>query len=321
MKCERARESMVLAFYGDLVGGPSEELEQHLAACDGCRDEMAAIGSLFQTLSERPVVEPSPNLLAESRMRLDEALDEITAYGPTARLRTHFFRWVWNVQSAPALATLLVGCGFLAGNFAFRYQVAHAPVAQVQEAAAPQIPNGSIANVSGVISTADPEVVQVLYNRIVPESVEGSLNDPQIRALLLIGSQTAEVPSVRKDAVGMLGHECREGHACPAETDGKGIRAALLTALRTDEDAGVRMKALEGLEPYVGQDRKVRDAILVSLLHDPSADVRREAVGLLKPVQADSSVRQVLRTVSTTDANPYIRTASFQALQGADLMQ
>ena len=41
-----------------------------------------------------------------------------------------------------------------------------------------------------------------------------------------------------------------------------------------------------------------------------------QAVSLLVPVQADSSVRQVLRTVSSQDANPAIRTASFNVLQG-----
>jgi 2-phosphoglycerate kinase len=34
-------------------------------------------------------------------------------------------------------------------------------------------------------------------------------------------------------------------------------------------------------------------------------------------VQSDSSVRKVLRTVATQDANPYIRTASYNALQNA----
>ena len=52
-------------------------------------------------------------------------------------------------------------------------------------------------------------------------------------------------------------------------------------------------------------------------MHDKSADVRTEAVSLLTPVQADSSVRQVLQTVSSSDANPAIRTASYQVLQGS----
>jgi hypothetical protein len=94
-----------------------------------------------------------------------------------------------------------------------------------------------------------------------------------------------------------------------------------MVALRYDKDAGVRLKALEGLQRYVGQDRRVRDAVLEALMHDPDAAVRTEAIGLLEPVQSDSSVRQVLRTVSTQDVNPYIRTASYQALQGAGDIQ
>jgi hypothetical protein len=77
------------------------------------------------------------------------------------------------------------------------------------------------------------------------------------------------------------------------------------------------MKALQGLQPYVGLDQRVRDAVLESLMHDQSAEVRTAAIGLLAPVESDSSVRQVLRTVSTQDENPYIRTASFNALQSS----
>ena len=51
-------------------------------------------------------------------------------------------------------------------------------------------------------------------------------------------------------------------------------------------------------------------------MYDQSAEVRTQAISLLQPVQADSSVRQVLRTVSADDTNPAIRNASYQALQG-----
>ena len=320
MKCEIALEHMVLASYGELPAEQAIVLERHLTDCTICRSEMAALGTVMQAMELRPVAELSPNFLARSRVRLDEALDEIPTHGALARLRINFYRWVGNIQSAPALATLLVGCGFLAGNFTYRYQVAHAPktppVVSITDPA-----RGEIAKVNGIVETADPEVVQVLFNRVVPESVEGSLNDPEIRKLLLMGTQAGVLSSVRKDAVGALVHECRAGHACPADPDGKGIRAALLTAVRSDKDAGVRMKALEGLQPYVGQDRRVRDALLVALLHDPSAQVRRTAVELLEPVDADSSVRQVLQTVSATDENPNVRTVSFQALRGADSIQ
>ena len=88
---------------------------------------MNALRALDEVLAVLPVLEPSPNLLAQSRMRLDEELDPIPPHGWVTRLRSNWFRWVGNVQSAPALATLLLGVGFLAGNFTHRYQVAQAP--------------------------------------------------------------------------------------------------------------------------------------------------------------------------------------------------
>ena len=70
------------------------------------------------------------------------------------------------------------------------------------------------------------------------------------------------------------------------------------------------------MQPYVAEDRRVRDAVLEALAQDPSAEVRTRAISLLEPVESDSSVRQVMRTVSTTDENPYIRTVSTHALAG-----
>jgi hypothetical protein len=90
-----------------------------------------------------------------------------------------------------------------------------------------------------------------------------------------------------------------------------------MVSLRYDPDAEVRMKALEGLQRYVEQDQHVRDAVLEAVMHDSDAQVRKTAIGVLEPVQSDSSVRQVLRTVATQDANPFIRTASFNALQSS----
>lgn len=48
---------------------------------------------------------------------------------------------------------------------------------------------------------------------------------------------------------------------------------------------------------------------------------RTHAIGMLEPVEGDSSVRQVLHTVSTRDENPYIRNASAQVLGTIDGIQ
>jgi hypothetical protein len=318
MKCQSARDCIVLLHYGELPDELAGVLEQHLVGCEDCSEELEAFRRLEDRLALLPVVEPSPNLLAQSRMRLDDALDMIPPHGFVTQLRTNFFRWMGNLQSAPALATLLLGVGFLAGNFTHRYQVAHAPkLAGPGSVTIARPTEGVVANVTGIVQTPNSELVQVNYNKLVPESMEGSLDSPEIRNLLMVGTTAATNDGVRMNSVSLLGNECRAGHACQPTADGKEVRNALMVSLRYDQDTGVRMKALESLQRFVGQDQHVRDAVLEAVMHDPDAQVRQTAIGLLEPVQSDSSVRQVLRTVAAQDANPYIRTASYNALQGA----
>jgi HEAT repeats len=190
---------------------------------------------------------------------------------------------------------------------------------QSKDAASDGIENGAapIANVSSVVQEPGSENVEVRYNRLVPESIHGSLDDPGIRQLLLLGAQNRLNSDVRDDSVGLLADECRAGHQC---NDGP-VRNALMVSLLYDNSPNVRLKALEGLQPYVGNDTRVRDAVLQSLMNDPDARVRTQAIGLLEPVQADSSVREVLHTVAARDNNPQIRTVSQQVLDQIQQIQ
>jgi hypothetical protein len=317
MKCDTAQQNMILAGYGELHDEQMDGLEEHLAHCEDCRTEFAALQAFEATMGLHPMLEPSPNLLAQARLKLDEELDLIPPHGFLTRVQGLFFGALANMQSAPALTTL-------GGNFTYRFQVAHAAKGP-QSVILMDPTNGVIANVSGIEKTPNSEIVQVKYNRVVPETMEGSLDDPQIRKLLMMGLTSGTTVGVRENSVSLLASECKAGHRCAEGADktedGDGIRGALLVSLRYDKSAAVRLKALAGLEPYVSQDQHVRDAVLESLMTDSSATVRSAAIGLLQPVQSDSSVRQVLRTVSTQDENPYIRTASYQALQGAGDIQ
>jgi hypothetical protein len=324
MKCDTAQQNMILAGYGELHDEQIDGLEEHLAQCADCRQEFEALKAFEATLAFHPMLEPSPNLLAQARMKLDEELDLIPPHGFLTRVRGLFFGALAHMQSAPALTTLLLGVGFLGGDFTYRFQVAHASKGP-QRVILMDPTNGVIANVSGIEKTPNSEIVQVKYNRVVPETMEGSLDDPEIRKLLMMGLSAGTTVGVRENSVSLLASECKAGHRCTGGADkaeeGDGIRGALLVSLRYDKSPAVRLKALAGLEPYVSQDQRVRDAVLESLMTDSSATVRSAAIGLLQPVQSDSSVRQVLRTVSTQDENPYIRTASYQALQGAGDIQ
>ncbi len=84
------------------------------------------------------------------------------------------------------MTALLVGASFFGGGMVVRYQDANAPK--------PKSPviltgasSGAVASVSGIVQTPDSDLVQVNYNRIVPESIQGTMDDPQIKQLLMLG--------------------------------------------------------------------------------------------------------------------------------------
>ncbi|HSU20043.1 MAG TPA: HEAT repeat domain-containing protein [Acidobacteriaceae bacterium] len=314
MNCENAQQNIVLAQYGELPDELQHPLEQHLSTCEDCRREWNATLALSEELALDPVVEPSPNLLAASRMRLDEALDALPPRSLRQKLWGNTFRWLGYVQGAPALTVLLVGIGFLGGDFIARYQAAHAPK---MPATVETKGEGSIVSVAGIEATPNPDIVKVKYNRLVPETLQGSLQDASVRQLLMLGTKLASNKDAQVQAVEYIAHECVMGTGCNTDPNSDdSYRNALVASARYSRNPTVRVKALKGLQPLVADDEQVRNAVLDALMNDSDPDVRGEAISLLEPVQADSSVRQVLRSVSSQDANPAIRNASFQALQG-----
>ncbi|MGA7521864.1 MAG: HEAT repeat domain-containing protein [Acidobacteriaceae bacterium] len=323
MNCELAQEDIVLAVYGELPDDRTHRLEQHLAHCEACRQEMEAISALHKAMSAAPPVEPSPSLVARARVRLDEALDTLPQGGVLRRIGQTFRRGVGHLQGAPVLASTLLLAGLGAGAWGgYHYGVRSAaaavqpPAALQSAAAAPvaaDIDAAQIAGVSNVDFEPGSDNVEVRFYRVLPETAFGTIDDPQIRQLLVLGTRNRGNPTVHDSSVDLLAQACRAGHDC----NGGPIRNALMVALRYDRNATVRRKALEGLEPYIGVDMRVRDAILEALLHDPDASVRTEAIGLLEPVEADSSVREVLQTLASQDQNPHIRFVSRQYLAQA----
>jgi anti-sigma factor RsiW len=325
MNCELAHERIVLAAYGELPDEQTHELDQHLAVCAECREEREQLLALKTLAAAHPVAEPPANLVARSRLRLEEALDALPPKRWYEQLGQGILNNFAGLQAAPVAACLLLVAGmgagslggyqFAQGRAAHAAQKAQAANVQQQTAVAPT--PADVASVSSIVQQPNSDVVEVHYNQLVPQRIRGSLDDPAIRQLLMLASQNSASAGVRDDSVGLLAAECRAGHSCQAA----GIRDALMVALRYDKNEGVREKALKGLEPYVGEDMRVRDAVLEALLNDSDPRIRTSAVNILEPVEADTSVRQVLSTVANSDQNPYIRTVSRQVLSRAPEIQ
>ena len=317
MNCELAHERIVLAAYSELADELVHELERHLDGCRACAQERDQLLALKLLADANPLPEVPANLVARSRMRLDEALDTLPPKRWLERLAQRTRNSFASLVAAPLAAVLLllvgVGAGML-GGYRYAQDRPALPVAtgQLAETTA-QLPSSAeeVANVSSIIRQPNSEIVEVRYNQVVPQRMQGSLDDPAIRQLLMLASENSASAGVRDDSVGLMAAECRAGHSCQAA----GIRDALMVALRYDKNAGVREKALQGLEPYVAEDVRVRDAVLEALLYDADPRIRTSAISILEPVEGDTSVRQVLHTVAYSDQSPQIRTVSREVLR------
>jgi hypothetical protein len=323
-QCEAVQRDIALAVYGDLPDDAAHRLEHHLAECGHCRQELEAVQGLRQAMSLYPMLDPSPNLLTRTRLRLEEALDAVPRSGWMTRVVDRFFSGIARVQSAPVMASVFLVVGLGAGGFG-GYRAGHkdlppptppVQIADRNDAESDGIKVGNIQSIEVLKDKPGGESVRIGFERLVPETMTGSLDNPEIRELLLRGAESRVDPDVRASSVDAL-VACLAGRQCD---DGK-VKDAMMLTVRHDKDPGVRLKALEGLKPYVAQDREVRNVVLHALLKDSDSNVRTKAVDLLQPVESDTSVRQVLHSVADTDQNPYLRNVSRQMLSGLPEVQ
>jgi HEAT repeat protein/putative zinc finger protein len=301
MKCEWVRENIVLQVYGELADDARHELEQHVARCADCAAELKAEQEfhalLLRDRADDPLFsEPSPNLLAASRMRLQEALETAPQGSIWSRLAFDPVNWLRQVRFSPALASAILILGFAGGvGTTYKFSARTEPIPQQGPQAVPS--DAAIAGIDSVTQDPGSNKISIKYNAVSTQEVQGSLNDQRIQQLLLYAARNNYNSGVRMDSVGLLTQK-------PTDTQ---FREALIYALQYDSNPGVRFKALDALGPYVKDDTQVRDSLLHALVNDTNPGVRTEALRMLEPVKADGSVRGVLMTLAAKDSSQYIR--------------
>ncbi len=303
MNCEWVRDNIVLYLYDELADDARHELEGHAERCAECAAELKAMRGFHDEMSGLPQLEVTPNLLASARMRIAGALETVQqhrgrrwALDPMALLR--------QVRFSPALASVIFLVGF-GGGLGTMYRMSAAlhggalSVEQQQEA--------SIAGIRNIVQEPGSNRVRIDYERALPETVQGSVNDPQIQALLVMASRSTANSGLRMDSVDLLRQK----------PDDPAVRESLVYSLQSDSNPGVRLKAEEALTPLVKQDIRVRNAMLQSLLNDNNPGVRAGALKALATVRSDTSVRQALTQLAKEDPNEYIRQQSSRVLAQA----
>jgi hypothetical protein len=300
MKCEWVQQNIMLHVYDELADDARYELDQHVARCEACAAELTAARDFRQTMATVTVVEPSPNLLTSSRMRLQEALETTQQGGFWTRLTFDPGIWLRQVRFSPALAAVLLLVGFGGGTaVTFRAMKDGQPILVDKPVNPPEV-DASITGIRSITPEPGTNRVNIKYDTVNTKETAGSLSDVRIQQLLLFAAQNNTNSGVRVDSVDLLRQRMNDSR----------VREALVYALRYDNNPGVRLKALEGLGSYVKDDVRVRDAVLETLTNDANPGLRTEALRVLEPVRADASVRATLERLAAKDSNKFIRDQS-----------
>ena len=303
MKCDWVRQNILFYVYNELEDDARYEVEQHLSRCPECATELKATRKFHTTLSQLAVAEPTPNLVASSRMRLQEALETASPGGFWRRVIFEPGTWLRQIRMSPALAAVIFIVGFGGGIGAtYNFLTGRTPITGIVNGEpgsnpAPPGEASAIAAIRSVSQEPGSNQVSIKYDTVSTQETQGSLNDQRIQQLLLFAARNNYNSGVRMDSVDVLTQT-------PNETN---VREALLYALQNDSNPGVRLKALDGLSGFVKQDPRVRDAVLQSLIGDSNAGVRMQALRLVEPMKADSGVRSVLTRLAAADQNLSIR--------------
>jgi len=304
MKCEWVRENIALHVYGELADDARHELEQHVARCADCAAELKAEQEFHALLSQTQAEEPSPNLLAASRMKLQESLETAEQGGFWSRLAFDPANWLRQVRFSPALASAILIAGF-AGGIGTAYKVFDrqpqvagvTPTGTRATAGEPNPTESSITGIQSISQEPGTNKIDIKYNTVSTQETQGSLTDQRIQQLLLFAARNNYNSGVRMDSVDLL----------TQKPDLSQVRDALIYALQYDTNPGVRLKALDGLGRFVKDDVRVRDAVLEALVNDSNPGVRIEALRMIEPVKADGSVRGVLMALAAKDSSQYIK--------------
>ncbi len=314
MTCQEIDQSLALYAYGELGAAEREAVEDHLASCERCRQAIAELQGLQSLLAEYPPAEPAPDLLVRSRLKLEEALDrEQTSWRALVR------SWFGVATAHPArvmTALTLVAFGFSVG-WLVRPRVGATPAAPVEAqpntaAAAAGMMGGTLggARISSISQvTPDPETGQLHITLDAEKrmTLEGSLDDPQVRQVLIYTLKNYDNPGIRLDTLSAIGKTGSD----PA------VRDAMLYALVHDSNAGVRLQALHTAArskwaPDVAQ------ALEQAAENDSNAGVRGAAIdALVQRVSTDHDQDLVpaLERLAAEDSDRYVRLKSENALQ------
>jgi hypothetical protein len=285
-----------MLLYGELSFDEEGKVEDHLETCADCRAALEREQELHAAF-DRVAVEPPASLLRECRATLADSIAfEAGPPVPREGLWDKFVSLLTGPSTGawlrPAGALTLLALGF-AGARLTPFLTNSSPAVGMMGMA-----DATSAKVRNVETSPDGRILIVL-DETRQKTVSGSLADSNIRAMLMAAARQSDDPGVRAQTVQFL---------TSADSGSSEVRDLLIAALR-DKNAGVRLKAMNGLKMF-GKDPAVRSALASVLLTDENPGVRTQAIDLLTQSlgpSVDPEIVGKLQELMVKENNPYVR--------------
>jgi hypothetical protein len=288
--------------YGDIRPREATRLEKHLESCAECRSELDQLRRVHALASGAPLREPDAEVLRNARMMFRRSLLTERRPGVATRAAEWFDSAIHGIMvPRPALAlgsVALIIAGAVGGRALFPAHPA-SPATQTEAAGFEGV---RLANMQ-LVGSEDQEV-ELSFDAVRPVRLRGKLESPEIQKILAYAVVNSDNPGVRLRAVGSAA-------ATPSSARDREMKAALLLALRTDTNDGVRKEALQALLRYP-PDREVRNALVYVMLNDANPGLRIAAINGLDSLRArglapDQELIETFRERIQHDDNLYIQ--------------
>lgn len=307
MNCMEIDENLALYLYEELPEDRRQAFEAHLAGCEDCRIRLEETRRLHAVLGGRVSPEPSPELIVLCRTALEEALDRELAGVSWKSLWAQWTSSLGSISRLPIAAGLtLVVLGFSLGWTLRTRAPGIRPTINEQSMGSlgdSDMSNIKINNISQVTPSAKTGDVRITVNAERQMTLEGSLDDPHIRQVLIDAVTGYDNPGIRHDSMDVL-----RQHA-----NNPNVRTALLYAFQNDPNPGVRLDALQTVQS-MDWSPEIQQALLNSLDHEKNQGVRVAAIDVLAD-HADLAALPALHKLAADDTNRYVRMKSASTIR------
>jgi hypothetical protein len=311
MDCRDVTELAVERLTGEAGEKARAALSAHLATCERCREEMAALESVWAKLGGDPDATLRPEFRRRTLALLDAEIlrQRVRTFRPRPRLASPL---------AQAAALLLAGgLGYLAARAlpSSTTRVGAAPVVAPTAAALPDLQaSPRLSNVSYQTAGHDGRV-GIGFDVTTRHTVVGRPDDPEVAKLLAyLVSRNAETAGEKSRAIELVSEHY--GAGSPAASPE--ILAALSNTLRKDPNPGVRKKAADALANFT-MSPEIRTVFLEALRSDKNPAVRLVAVDALAAAAKQAPDARTIESLREKAADPqengFVRAKAASALK------